>query len=155
MRLASVAAVAFVAAALTLHPGASRAEIIFCNQFGHVVNVAIVYPQTDGSYISRGWLSLSPGNCAPFDTALHVRTFFFRGETERYRDANGRYMRYFWGKGRKFAMWENDNYQYYGAEQRVLRSILEEFTQGPDADNGDVSATVTFKEGGSITTIGN
>ena len=42
-------------------------------------------------------------NCAPFDTALHVKTFFFRGETERYRDTNGRYMRYFWGKGRPFA----------------------------------------------------
>jgi hypothetical protein len=50
-------------------------------------------------------------------------------------------------------MWENDNYQYYDAEQRVLKSTLQEFTQGPEAENGDVSATVTFKEGGSVTTI--
>jgi hypothetical protein len=154
MRLASVPAVALVAV-LNVNPATARAEIIFCNQFAHVVNVAIAYPQTDGSFISRGWLSLSPGNCAPFDTALHVKTFFFRGETERYRDAGGRYMRYFWGKGRKFAMWENDNYQYYDAEQRVLKSTLQEFTQGPENENGDVSATVTFKEGGSVTTIGN
>lgn len=46
-------------------------------------------------------------------------------------------------------MWENDNYQYYNAEQRVLRSSLAEFTQGPEIVSGDVSVTITFKEGGS------
>jgi|SRR5579862_2764799 len=153
MRLSRVPTAALLAAVSTLATTTARADIVFCNQFAHVVNVAIAYPQTDGSFISRGWLSLSPGNCAPFDTALHVKTFFFRGETERYRDTNGRYMRYFWGKGRPFAMWENDNYQYYDAEHRVLKSTLMEFTAGPEADNGDVSATVTFQEGGSITTL--
>ena len=65
------------------------------------------------------------------------------------KDSNARFSRYFWGKGRKFAMWENDNYQYYNAEQRVLRSSLAEFTQGPEIVSGDVSVTITFKEGGS------
>ena len=46
-------------------------------------------------------------------------------------------------------MWENDNYQYYNAEQCVLRSSLAEFTQGPEIVSGDVSVTITFKEGGS------
>jgi hypothetical protein len=152
MRLSRTQIAALFAAVSILAATTSRAEIVFCNQFGHQVNVAIAYPQTDGSFISRGWLSLSPGYCAPFDTALHVGTFFFRAETERYREG-GRYMRYFWGKGRLFAMWENDNYQYYDAEHRVLKSTLTEFTPGPVAENGDVSATVTFKEGGSTVTI--
>jgi len=155
MRLPPTAAAALSAATVIFSATTARAGITFCNQFGHVVNVALAYPQTDGSFISRGWLSLSPGNCAPFDTALRVKTFFFRGESEQYRDASGHTMRYFWGKGHQFAIWENDNYQYYNAEQRVLKSTLEEFTQGPEADNGDVSATVTFKEGGSTTEFNN
>ena len=153
MRPTRAPTVALVAAVSIVGAATSRADVIFCNQFTQVVNVAMVYPQADGSFISRGWLGLSPGECAPFDTALHVRTFFFRGETPRYRDASGRYIRTFWGKGRQFAFWENDNYQYYGAERRVLKSTLVEFTQGPEAENGDVSATVTFQDGGSITTI--
>jgi hypothetical protein len=132
----------------------ARADIIFCNKFEHAVNVAMVYPQADGKFLSRGWLSLSPGDCAPFDTALHVSTFYFRAESEQYRGENGKPMRYFWGKGRKFAMWESDNYQYYDAYRRVYNSTLQEFTQGPEAESGDVSATVTFQEGGSVTTIG-
>lgn len=76
-----------------------RADIIFCNNFVSVVNVAIAYPQDDGTFISRGWLSLSAGNCVPFDTTLHVKVFYFRGESARYRDESGRFSRYFWGKG--------------------------------------------------------
>jgi hypothetical protein len=143
-----------IAAASVLPIAPARADIVFCNEFGHVVNVAIAYPQADGTFISRGWLSLSPGDCAPFDTALRVKTFYFRGESERYRDANGKNSRYFWGKGRSFAMWERDNFQYYNAEERVLNSTLQEFTAGPEAESGDVSAKVTFSEGGSIITIG-
>jgi hypothetical protein len=132
-----------------LGAGAAHAEVLFCNQFGHVVNVAIAYPQTGGTFISRGWLSLSPGDCAPFDTALHLKSVYFRAESERYRDERGQRTRYAWGKGRKFAMWERDNYQYYNAEQRVLNSTLEEFTAGPETDSGDLSVTITFREGGS------
>lgn len=137
-----------------LPAGTARADIIFCNEFGHAVNVAIAYPQADGTFISRGWLGLSPGNCAPFDTALRVKTFYFRGESERYRDANRQNSRYFWGKGRSFAMWERDNFQYYNAEERVLNSTLQEFTAGPEAESGDVSAKVTFSEGGSVVQLG-
>jgi hypothetical protein len=154
MRLPQIPTLALVAAFSILGAASCSADVIFCNQFGQVVNVAMVYPQTDGSFISRGWLSLSPGNCASFDTALHVRTFFFRGETPRYRDAGGRYIRTFWGKGRLFATWENDNYQYYDAARRVLKSTLEEFIPGPEAENGDVAATVTFMNDGAITIRG-
>jgi hypothetical protein len=141
------------AAALLLPGSAASAGIVFCNKIEHYVNVTIAYPQSDGSFISRGWLSLPPGKCAPFDTALRLHIVFFRGETERYRDAKGHWSREYWGKGRKFAMWENDNYQYYNAEQRVLNSTLAEFTATPDVKNGELSATVTFLESGSVTEL--
>jgi hypothetical protein len=98
-------------------------------------------------------MSLSDGDCSAFDTAIHVKTFYFRGESQPYRDTNGRQVRYFWGKGKDFAIWENDNFQYYDAENRVLKSSLAQFTKGPEADDGDVSATITFMEGGSVTSI--
>ena len=86
---------ALIAAAGVLGASRARAEITFCNKFGHVVNVAIAYPQTDGSFLSRGWMSLSDGACAPFDTAIHVKTFYFRGESVSYRDKDGRMTRDF------------------------------------------------------------
>jgi hypothetical protein len=148
-RLSRAALAPLIALGALLGVAYARADVIFCNEFGHAVNVAIAYPQTDGSFMSRGWLGLSPGNCAPFDTALQLKSFYFRGESEQYRDDKGQRTRYFWGKGRKFAMWESDNYQYYNAEQRVFRSSLEEFTQGPEVVSGAVSVTITFREGGS------
>ncbi len=149
MRLSLTAAL--VAAGSILSTTASHADIVFCNQFDHLVYVAIAYPQSGGSFISRGWMSLSPGDCSPFDTAIRVKTFYFRGESEPYRDGSGHKKKYSWGKGKPFAIWEKDNFQYYDAEHRVLKSTLEEFTQGPESDSGDVSAKVTFKEGGSTT----
>ncbi|HLH10335.1 MAG TPA: DUF1036 domain-containing protein [Methylovirgula sp.] len=130
----------------------AKADITFCNKFGRLVYVAIAYPQSDGSFISRGWMSLSDGNCAQFDTAIHVKTFYFRGESEWYREGGHR-SREIWGKGDKFAIWENDNFQYYDAQQQVLNSTLVEFTHGPEAENGDVSTTVTFTDHGSTMTL--
>jgi hypothetical protein len=144
-----------IAAVCLLGASGARAEIteiIFCNKFGHDVWIAIAYPQTGGSFISRGWMSLSDGQCVPFDTALRVTTFYFRGESVRYRDTDGRNKRFFWGKGEKFAIWEDSNFQYYDAQKRVLKSTLAEFTQGPVASGGDVSSTVTFTPDGSQTT---
>ncbi|NVN88274.1 MAG: DUF1036 domain-containing protein [Rhodopseudomonas sp.] len=144
---------ALTAAVCLLGASGAGAEIIFCNSFGHVVNVAIAYPQSDGSFISRGWLSLSDGACAPFDTAIHVKTFYFRGESVQYRGTDGHMKRVYWGKGDKFAMWEKDNYQYYNARQRVYNSTLMEFTQGPISGGDDVSAKVIFTPDSAIIEI--
>lgn len=145
---------ALIAAVCLLGASGARAEIteiIFCNKSGHDVFVAIAYPQNGGSFISRGWMSLSDGQCVPFDTALHVKTFSFRGESVRYRDTDGHNKRIFWGEGEKFAIREDSNFQYYDAQKRVLKSTLVEFTQGPSATGGDVSSTVTFTPDGSHT----
>ncbi len=131
----------------------AKGDIIFCNKDGHFIYVAIAYAQSGGSFISRGWLSLNDGECAPFDTALHVKTFYFHGESEWYREGRHRRTRQTWGKGQEFAIWDKSNFQYYDAEKRVLNSTLVEFTAGPEAENGDVSATVTFTEQGSVMSI--
>ena len=74
-------------------------------------------------------MSLAEGDCAEFDTAIHVKTFYYRGESEWYRDGRHR-TREFWGKGQKFAIWDNTNFQYYNAQEKVLNSTLVEFAQG-------------------------
>lgn len=148
----SIARAGFIAAACVLGTSAARAEITFCNKFGRLVYVAIAYPQDNGTFLSRGWMSLNDGDCDIFDTAIHVKTFYFHAESSWVRLGRRR-ERETWGKGKKFAIWDNSNFQYYNAQNRVLRSTLVEFTQGPIADNGDVSATVTFTTQGSTVTI--
>jgi hypothetical protein len=149
--IAKIQCAALAAAACLVGASVARADITFCNKFGHLVYVAIAYPQSVGGFLSRGWMSLADGDCNVFDSAIHVKTFYFRGESENYREG-GRTVREFWGKGQKFAIWEKDNFQYYNAETRTLNSSLAEFTQGPEDSNGDVSATVTFTENGSVVT---
>src|SRR5947209_10294039 len=72
--------------ALTIAMSSARADIVFCNEFPHPVFVAIAYPQGDGSWMSRGWLELATGECNTFDSALEVKTFYFRGMTDSYRN---------------------------------------------------------------------
>jgi uncharacterized membrane protein len=145
---------ALTAAVCLLAATNTKAEIIFCNEFDHEIWIAIAYPQNSGSFISRGWMSLVPGQCSPFDTAIHVKTFYYRAKSLPYRD-NGQMTRYVWGNGTndKFAIWEDDNFQYYNAQQRVLKSTLMDFVHGPESSDDDVSAKVTFKLGGSTVTI--
>ncbi|MBV1707964.1 MAG: DUF1036 domain-containing protein [Hyphomicrobiales bacterium] len=137
-----------VAATCLASTTAARAEITYCNSFGRLIYIAIAYPQSNGTFISRGWMSLDKGKCSIFDTALRVKTFYYHAESSWVRTGRRR-SREVWGKGQKFAIWDNSNFQYYNAQNRVLRSTLVEFTQGPVADDGDVSATVTFSSGSS------
>jgi uncharacterized membrane protein len=124
----------------------AKADIVFCNEFPTPVWVAIAYQQEDGSWLSRGWLSVEKGSCHPFDTAIHVKTFYFRGESRPYH-----HKEYVWGSGKDFAVWENDNFQYYNADQRVLRSSLKSFTKAPESNSDAISATVTFPAEGGTT----
>jgi hypothetical protein len=59
-----------------------------------------------------------------------------------------------WGGDKDFAIWERDNFQYYDAEKRVLKSSLASFTKGPETTGDGITATVTFlAEGGSRMTV--
>jgi hypothetical protein len=130
----------------------ARAEIVFCNKFAQVVYAAIAYPQDNGSWISRGWVALNTDECSVFDTALRVKTFYYRGESEPFREA-GRRVKVNWGSGRPFAIWEKDNFNYWNAQNKVLNSSLADFTKGAETSAGDVSATVTFEADGVHSTV--
>ena len=130
----------------------AKAEIKFCNQFPHVVYVAIAYPQDGGSWLSRGWMSLDTGQCSVFDSALRVKTFYYRAESATYRNGSRR-IKTSWGAGRKFAIWEDSNFNYWNAAERVLKSTLAEFTQGPETTGDAVSATVTLDAEGKGSTV--
>jgi uncharacterized membrane protein len=110
-----------------------KADIIFYNEFPHVVYVAMAYPQNGGTWVSGGWLNLNTGQCLLFDPALHVKIFYYRGESENYREA-GNAVRFNWGNKKKFAIWENYNFNYWGAQEKVLNSSLADFSQGPETD---------------------
>lgn len=128
----------------------AKADIVFCNKSNFkLIYVAIAYPQSDGSFLSRGWMSVSEGECDSFDTALRVKSLWFRGESQWVRQGRRR-TREIWGKGRAFAIWENDNFQYYNAQERVLKSTLENFSLAGEVADGELDVTVTFTDTGSI-----
>ncbi|THD49036.1 MAG: DUF1036 domain-containing protein [Bradyrhizobium sp.] len=137
---------------LTTATGA-RAAIQFCNKFPQKIFVAIAYSQADGSWESRGWLELDNGDCRDFDSALHPGTLFYRGESVTYRNQRGQNVTTVWSTpGHQFATWEKDNFEYWGAEGKVLNSTLEDFTLVADDLDNDTSVTVTFEEDGIHTT---
>ena len=142
-----------VAIALLFGMSSARAGIEFCNEFPHRVFVAIAYPQNDEHWLSRGWLELATGDCAAFDTAIHVSTFYYRGESDPYRSASGKRVHDTWGNDRSFAIWEKDNFQYYDAEERVLKSTLEPFSKGVDSMGDEAAVTVTFHDGGTTVRV--
>src|SRR6202142_197800 len=131
----------------------AKAEIKFCNQFPYGVYVAIAYPQDGGSWLSRGWMSLGTGECSVFDAALRVKTFYFLGASAAYRSGSGSRIKTSWASGRKFAIYEDSNFNYWNATERVLKSSLAEFTQGPETTVDSVSAMVTFGAEGNGSSI--
>jgi hypothetical protein len=147
-------ALAAATASLLLGIPAASAGITFCSEFPPAtIWVAIAYPQDGGSWLSRGWLALNEGDCYAFDTAIHVSAFYYRAISKPYRNAQGRRGIDTWGKGKPFAVWERDNFQYYNADERVLNSTLEEFTSGGENLGDAADVTVTFKPGGSTVTL--
>ncbi len=128
----------------------AEADIVFCNKSSfRLIYVAIAYPQSDSSFLSRGWMSVNQGECNSFDTALRVKSLYFRGESAWVRQGRRR-TREIWGKGRAFAIWDNDNFQYYNAQERVLKSTLENFSLAGEVADGELDATITFTDNGSV-----
>ena len=133
----------------------ARADIVFCNKFPHLVYVAIAYSQTDGSnsWVSRGWLNIDTGDCAEFDTALHVKALYYRAESATYRDS-GKSVNTVWGGGgdSKFAVLENSNFNFWNAQEKVLNSTLAVFTKVGDTTAAALSVRLTFEADGIHTT---
>jgi hypothetical protein len=132
---------------------AAQAEIQFCNKFPQQVYVAIAYPQSDQSWISRGWLAIDTGDCAEFDSALHPSTIYYRGESVPYRNASGASVTRVWSNSaHQFAIWEKDNFHYWNAQTRVLNSTLADFSLLADGLAIDASVSITFEQDGVHTT---
>ncbi|HXQ41694.1 MAG TPA: DUF1036 domain-containing protein [Candidatus Udaeobacter sp.] len=142
----------FLAIAALCMASNARADVVFCNKFAQPVYVAIAYPQADGSWMSRGWLELAPDECRPFDTALHPTVLYYRGETGWFTGSSGQNVRQIWGGAKMFATWEKDNFEYWDADQQVLNSSLEGYSEAVEFTSGESSATITFEADGKHTT---
>jgi uncharacterized membrane protein len=145
-----------LSAALLLAAPSARAEegqISFCNEFPHKVFVAIAYLQTDvNNYLSRGWLEIETGKCYVFDTAIRVPTFYYRAESETYRDGKHK-VKMNWGNEKKFAV-RDANFQSYNAEKAYSGMHLTDFSKAPDSrDGGPLTVIVTFSEKGTNTVV--
>jgi hypothetical protein len=104
------------------------------------------------NYLSRGWLEVETGKCYIFDTAIRVQSFYFRAESETYRDGKHK-MKMDWGSDKKFAV-RDANFQSYNAEKAYSGMRLAGFAKGAESSGGPITAIVTFTEtGGSNITI--
>jgi hypothetical protein len=133
-------------------PAPASALVTFCNEFGHAIWIAIAYPQSNETWVSRGWLALNKGECAPFDTALKLHAIYFRAESVEFKDARGKRVRQTWGKDRAFAIWEDDNFNYWDADKKVLNSRLEPFVAGPTTTDADGLAVIITIQADAIVT---
>jgi hypothetical protein len=130
---------------------AGEGEISFCNNFPHTVHIAIAYLQTDvNNHLSRGWLNVGTGKCYVFDTAVRVQTFYYRAESDPYKEGKDK-VKMNWGKGQKFAI-RDGGFQIYGAEKASSGSKLVEFSKGPVSAGAPLTAIVTFNADGTSTT---
>jgi uncharacterized membrane protein len=133
---------------------AGNGDVSFCNEFPHKLYIAIAYLETDVSnYLSRGWLEVETGKCYIFDTAIRVPSFYYRAESETYRDGKHR-VKMEWGNDKQFAV-RDVNFQSYNAEKAYSGMRLAGFSKAPDSEDGSpITAIVTFTEtGGSNITM--
>src|SRR5581483_9877232 len=142
---------AFAAAGLlALTPArAAEGEISFCNDFPHTLYIAIAYEQYPDNYISRGWLEVETGKCYVFDTAIRVHGFYFRAESETYREGKHK-VKMLWGTERKFAI-RDSNFQSYNAEKAYSGMRLAGFAKGVESSGAPVTAVVAITETGGST----
>ena len=91
------------------------------------------------------------GKCFSFDTAIKVNSFYYRAESKPYKEGRNT-VTTSWGNEKTFAIFEDANLQYWGADRKVLNSSLAKFSKGAKTD-GPVTATVTFEADGKFTTV--
>jgi hypothetical protein len=142
-----------IGVACLLASPSAKADIVFCNNFPYLVYIAIAYPQQDGSWISRGWLNVDTGQCTEFDSAIKVKTFYYRGESVPYSDGGRRVKTTWGGNDAQFAIWEDNNFNYWDAQTQVLNSSPAGFIKAPETTGDAISATVTFQADGIHSTV--
>jgi uncharacterized membrane protein len=126
-----------------------REKVVFCNKFAQTMFVALAYPHSNDSFISRGWLRLDQGECKVFDAALRLKTFYYRAETDWYSIGSRKKNQQTWGDGKKFAL-KNDTFSFYDAdkERNSSEARFAGFTElSIESQDGSV-VTVTFESDG-------
>jgi len=137
-----------VIAALVSAP--AHAEVAFCNNFPQPVFIAIAYQQPDGSWTSQGWLRVNVGTCRSFDSARHLSSFYWRAETDWYRDTSGKQVWSAWGEDRNFAVGDYPfgTFTFAHADQSTNTGRVEAFRRF----SGPATATLTFHANGGVMT---
>jgi uncharacterized membrane protein len=131
---------------------AGEGEITFCNEFPQRVSIAIAYLQTDvNNHLTRGWLNVGSGKCYVFDTAIRVSTFYYRAESETYKDGKDK-VKMNWGNETDFAVRDGD-FQVYAAEKKYSGTRLVKFSKGPVSTGAPLTCTVTFLADGRSMTV--
>ncbi|MDE1996611.1 MAG: DUF1036 domain-containing protein [Rhizobiaceae bacterium] len=159
MRIFSLLCPAAAIAAALMLPGPAFAKVLFCSQLSRDIFVSIAYKQqgddaSDVSYLTRGWLSVHPGKCYYFDTALVVPKLFFRMETDWYTSGRKK-TQMIWPGDDDQKFWVQDSaFQFYHAENADAKPTKDAryvpFGASLEDDSGDLSETVTINEDGSI-----
>ena len=141
------AAFAFVVASLAATD--AQASVQFCNKFPREVYVAVAYSQDDDTWISRGWLDLRTGDCQEFDAALRPSTLYYRAESVSFRNAKGVSVTQVWGSAEhRYAIDPNNNFNYWNAQEKVLKSTLADFSLAAEGLTTESSVTVTIEQDG-------
>jgi hypothetical protein len=141
------AAFAFVVASLAATD--AQASVKFCNKFPREIYVAVAYSQDDNTWISRGWLDLQTGDCQEFDSALRPGTLYYRAESVSFRNAKGVTVTQVWGSAdHRYAIDPNNNFNYWNAQEKVLKSTLADFSLAAEGLTADSTVTVTIEEDG-------
>lgn len=145
--MGKLAIFALVAAGLAASD--AQASIQFCNKFPQEIYVAIAYSQDDGGWISRGWLDLKTGDCQEFDTALRPGALYYRAESVPFRNAKGVSVTQVWGSAEhRYAIDPNNNFNYWNAQEKVLKSTLANFSLAADGLTADSLLKVTIEQDG-------
>ena len=127
----------------------AQASVKFCNRFPREIYVAIAYSQDDATWISRGWLDLQSGDCQDFDTALRPSTLYYRAESVSFRNAKGVSVTQVWGSAEhRYAIDQNNNFNYWNAQEKVLKSTLADFSLAAEGLTTESAVTVTIEQDG-------
>jgi uncharacterized membrane protein len=131
-------------------------NIEFCNNFSQDVAVAIAYPDPENdAWPARGWLQLSPGNCASYDPGFYVREFYYHAETDSYDLGNGKTGRMIWGsKGDKQLYVGDGDFDFKDAAKSTNEESqpakFSRFISNSALLQGQYKASVTLEANGSV-----
>ncbi len=116
-------------------------NIRICNNFPHPIHFVIAYQQVTGDWMTRGWLAVEPSTCALFDSVLRLPEFYYRAQSDSYRQ-NGHLIEENWSEGgaQSFCVDKNTNntFNFWNADkQERCGDNLNQFQQFQSFSNNN------------------